>query len=201
MNHFLILKILIFIWNIGAKELYMIQNIILFLTLIVLLWYTIETFRLRKQSETQTDEIIKQRELSIRPFLRVLFVNKQDKDDLLGRKLLVLTNEGTGPAININIKIKDKIKGPNKDAEITFLRISVINKNDQCNIWESYIEIIPMKSTWEKLHYISPGADVFNEYILEIRYQDILNNNYIAIMKTNIKHTDSFEIIEQKRLL
>lgn len=179
----------------------MIQNFILLLTLVVIVFYTYETHRLRKQSEEQTREIIKQKELSVRPFLRLTYVNYQEEIPLLGRKLLVLSNEGAGPAIDIRINVLNKVSGHIKNSEVTFLNIPVIRQGDTCNIWDSYLTIEPMQSTWTPMHYISPKEDVFNEYELEIQYTDILNQRYVAVIKTDKNYTDSFQIVEQRKML
>jgi hypothetical protein len=94
--------------------------VIMLLTLLVLIWYTVETQRLRKAGQAQTtrtgdllkeaqrqnevsvfllQEAQRQNEVSVMPILAVAVDPKADGDG----DRIVLTNVGSGPAFNLSI--------------------------------------------------------------------------------------------------
>lgn len=72
----------------------LVQNIILWLTGVILLWYTWETYNLRKIAEVQGIT-------SIRPYLRLQTIDGEDNK-------LRLVNEGKGVAVNLKVKYSNK---------------------------------------------------------------------------------------------
>lgn len=62
------------------------------LTLIVLIWYTIETHKLRREARRQN-------EVSVMPMLAVLNDSPSDRDN----RRILLINVGRGPAFNLSI--------------------------------------------------------------------------------------------------
>jgi hypothetical protein len=76
-------------------------------TLCVLVWYTIETFRLRQAAQKQLETAQKQLEHSVTPI--VTFHSVRGDDRVMGTmifktSILVIRNLGSGPAFNVEMK-------------------------------------------------------------------------------------------------
>jgi hypothetical protein len=113
-----------------------ISTVAVVLTLIVIIWYTIETSRLRKAAQDQTKETgkllteaQKQNEVAVMPCLAISPARPSSAD---GQCTLVLKNVGTGPAFNVSIhacassgkqlsfEYGEDFMGPNEKRELTF---------------------------------------------------------------------------------
>lgn len=88
------------------------------LTFLVLIWYTYETYRLRKAAQKQTAETTKllgeaqrQNEVSVMPMLAVI----SEKLSPTEKRQIVLVNIGSGPAFNVSI---DRHKWENRELRI-----------------------------------------------------------------------------------
>ena len=77
--------------------------VVLFFTFLELIKYADETSRLRKESEKQTQELVKQTDFEMRPYLRLQFDNKTNKES--DEKIVfTIANDGRGLAKGVTFE-------------------------------------------------------------------------------------------------
>lgn len=150
------------------------NELLIFNTLIAILWYSRETMDLKKIASRQVDRLRVEHKTNMRPYLRL-----QKKE---GENKLQLVNEGKGVAVNLRSLYK---KG---DQEIKLPGITAMAATPN--------------SITEGLTPARLGIDFDSDQdcIVEIKYNDIERRNYHAIFKRNSDYNDKFEIVEQKEI-
>lgn len=148
------------------------NDVLLFITLIVLIWYSRETMDLKKISNKQSDRMRIEHKTNLKPYLRL---------QKGGERNLIIVNEGRGVAVNL--------RPVYKSAEISreFLRIPAMSAAPN----SSTKSFVPIGHGLE----LDPSVEKF---IIEVAYNDIEKRNYIAIFQSNPLFNDGFEILEQK---
>lgn len=144
------------------------DNVLLFVTLVVVFWYSRETMDLKQISNKQVDHLRKEHKTNLRPYLRL-----QSEDNSL-----VLINDGKGVAVNLEPTYKGS-------TDKNFLRIPAMSIG---GVTRSFV---PM-------HFGMELNPKINDYTVEIKYKDVENRNYIAVFKSNSLFNDGFEIIRQE---
>ncbi|MEW6455833.1 MAG: hypothetical protein AB1410_03845 [Acidobacteriota bacterium] len=136
-------------------------SVALILTLFVVLWYAWETRRLRI-------ETIKQTELSLRPFVIILFIEHKNK--------FILKNIGNGPALKVKIDDIPLIKENKLYIKYIFHEIDVILAKEESEI---KCEIKTNDSTLNisLFSHFFPHTAV-KSYNFLIRYTNINNELY-----------------------
>lgn len=147
------------------------SEILLFVTLVVIFWYSRETMDLKQISNKQINHLRIEHKTNLRPYLRL------QKGGING---LILINEGKGIAVNLRPIYKGVV---NRE----FLKIPAMSVSGMTQSFVSKklgLELDPIKVN-------------FN---IEISYKDIEGRNYIAIFKSNPLFNDGFEIIKQEEI-
>ncbi len=162
------------------------QTIILALTLLAVLWYTIETRRMQKAVAAQV-------QLSVLPFF-VAYVGDVQVENELGRSIdaLELGNIGNGVALSVTIDDIDIEFGGEMqerqiwpDAYLTFdplmsvpngvkalvTHVSFVSKEQENNR-------IPQ---FDWMHHLKPPRAAKN-YEMKIRFMDVLGNRYVQVI-------------------
>ena len=155
-----------------------INSILIFLTLLAIIWYSWETLQLKKEAQ-------KQNKTSIQPYLSLLIWF-----DKARREKLLIRNVGKGIATRVSFKLLDWKGG---------YAVGGFDKGFKFYIIPA---LTPKGSTTSFLdahrHFSPVLGDKENYYSLLVSYLDIEGNYYYAIFKTNLDYNDKFEIIEQK---
>lgn len=150
------------------------NDLLIFNTLVVILWYSRETMDLKQIANKQTEHLRREHKTNLRPYLRL-----QKK---AGENKLQLVNEGKGVAVNLRSVYK---KGKN-----------------QINLPGITAMAAAPNSVTEGLTPARLGIDFDSDEdcLIEINYNDIEGRNYHAIFKRNSDYNDKFEIVEQKEI-
>jgi hypothetical protein len=153
--------------------------IILYLTLLAIVWYSwetrqlkIETRRMRKWAEADNFLLKKQNKTNIRPYLRL-----QKIEGVNGK--LRLVNEGKGVAVSLELGYK---KGRNKVGE------------------GSITAMAAAPSSWTDIHKGEISLDPKDGCSIDVRYKDIEGHNYMAIFMVDTSFNDGFEIAKQEEV-
>jgi len=147
------------------------NEILLFITLVVIFWYSRETMDLKQISNKQINHLRIEHKTNLRPYLRL---------QKGGNTGLILVNDGKGVAVNLRPMYKGAVSKE-------FLRIPAMSVSGVTQSFVSKylgLELNPVKAN-------------FN---IEIAYKDIENRNYIAIFKSNPLFNDGFEILKQEEV-
>lgn len=159
-----------------------IQAIAVILTLLVLVKYTYETYKLRRETEKQT-------ELSQRPFIIIGYTPHE--------ATFKLTNLGHGIALNVKIDDVCLVReGPVKLSYI-FPQIKIIPPDKECEIKDIKIDAngeSRIADTFD-LGALFPESAV-RAFDVTIRYNNLLGNGYITSGKLG-QETFDFETIEK----
>jgi hypothetical protein len=114
----------------------MANSVILFWTGVILIWYTWETSKLRKEAQRQVEESQRQIEIQLRPFvvLDIGFTTAPDvdrKDYHIGVK-----NVGNGTAVNVVVKDMTEITSENIRVPYNIPQkpIHILSPNEYCTI-------------------------------------------------------------------
>lgn len=150
------------------------NDLLIFNTLIVIIWYSRETMDLKQISNKQIDRLRIEHKTNLRPYLRL---------QKGGNTGLILVNEGKGIAVNL----RPVYKSNNQKREL--LKIPAMSSSPG-SITESFV---PKNSGLE----LDPSA---KEFTIEIAYNDIEKRNYLAVFKSNTLFNDGFEIIKQEEI-
>lgn len=149
------------------------NNLLIFYTLIAVVWYSRETMDLKRISNKELKELRKQYVTSIRPYLRL-----QEK---AGENRLQLVNEGKGVAVNLqSVYIRDK-------QETRLLGVTAMAALPG-SVTESFT---PRNLGLE----LDPSVA---DFLMQVTYEDIEGRKYIAVFKSNTNFNDGFEIIKQE---
>ncbi len=137
-----------------------VTDIALILTLFVVLWYTIETHKLRLQSEKHLG-------LSYMPYLQLI----------LKRGGLYLYNIGNGPAVDV--EIEDKIVSPVKyPMRLRFICPPIIKKGECLPI---EVKILTEDGQHEdsstQIEFLKP-PDATETYEVEVRFFSLVGDDY-----------------------
>lgn len=150
------------------------SDLLLFNTLVAILWYSRETMDLKQISNKQIYQLRQDYKTNLRPYLRL-----QKKE---GENKLQLVNEGKGVAINLRS----------------------VYKNDKQKVRLPGITAMAAapNSVTEGLTPARLGIDFDSDAdcLIEINYNDIEWRNYRATFKRNSDYNDKFEILEQKEV-
>ena len=160
-----------------------INTIILWITAIVILKYTKETYDLKKLSNKQLTESRKQTFLSLRPFIRLQWREKESQ--------IRIINEGYGIAIDIELKFNHDNNG--------IIRRSIIcgEKSSKSYTDADFTEI-------EKAKDIIGDIDTFKAkyspdiitYSIDVKYKDITGNIYNQKFVTDENLNDKYRLLE-----
>jgi hypothetical protein len=148
------------------------QGIILFWTGVTLLYYTLETWRLRKVAQEQVEEAQRQTGVLLRPFViaevgnfggaevRDIYRLYPDKDDFIPPSppqnfgdhpyeyYFRIRNVGNGTAINVRVRDRED-KSVNDTIEYFPIVIPVLSPGEKLNLhFEPYEGTDPLKSTF-----------------------------------------------------
>lgn len=150
------------------------SDLMLFNTLVAILWYSRETMDLKQISNKQIYQLRQDYKTNLRPYLRL-----QKKE---GENKLQLVNEGTGVAVNLRSFYKAN------GSQFKLPGITAMAAKPS--------------SVTEGLTPARLGIDFDSDKdcLIEINYNDIEGRNYHAIFKRNPDYNDKFEILEQKEI-
>jgi hypothetical protein len=170
-----------FITNFNQNTSAVITACLLYLTFVVVIWYSwetrqlkIETRRLRKWASADHEISKKQSITDIRPYLRLQMTNTTT--------FLQLVNEGKGVAVNLEpIYIKGKIRKP-------LLRIPAMAAAPNSNT----INFVP----YELARSVNLDPEIAY-YMILVNYEDIEGRKYEAIFQSDKDYNDKFSIISQ----
>lgn len=174
-------------------------NIILFSTGIILVFYTVQTYFLRKEAHKQT-------ELQQKPFLRLKRKEVNEVARLLNIKPeqlipLEVINIGIGTAKNIHFVVETK----HENFNINIKSIDCIGGNGhavqlQHNLRKGTNNIRIFNSNFHISELVEAITEEDDLIKITINYQDLENNNYNAVMEYNLEYTDAFKIVSQVRV-
>lgn len=150
------------------------NDLLLFNTLIAILWYSRETMDLKRIANKQTDHLRIEHKTNLRPYLRL-----QKKT---GENKLQLVNEGEGVAVNL----RSIYKKSGQEVRLPGITAMTAAPN---SVTEG---LTPAR--------LGINFDSDENCLIEIKYNDIEGRNYHAIFKRNSDYNDKFEIIEQKEI-
>lgn len=150
------------------------NDLLIFYTLIALLWYARETMDLKRNSNKELDRLRIEHKTNLRPYLRL-----QKK---AGENRLQLVNEGKGVAVNL----RSIYKKENREIQLPGITAMVAAPG----------------SATEGLTPARLGIDFDSneDYLIKINYNDIEGRNYQAVFKRNTDYNDKFEIVEQREI-
>lgn len=173
-----------------------------FLTGMVVFWYTRETFDLKTISNKQLAESRKQTDFEKRPFLRIQWKDRAHlkpaaaqnpnftmsalNDFIAKFTAIEIINNGRGLAKNIKITECD-IKGK----KISLKSIPVLSPNSPSQL--VYTEPFGNEGALD-------NVGIYKKIKVTILYQDIENDEYKAEFISNHIYNDGFEIISQEKL-
>lgn len=150
------------------------NDLLLFNTLIAILWYSRETMDLKQISNKQVYHLRKEHKTNLRPYLRL-----QKKT---GENVLQLVNEGKGVAVNLRSVYK-------KDGH----EVQLPGITAMASAPNSFTEgLTPAR--------LGINFDSDENCQIEINYNDVESRNYHAVFKRNADYNDRFEIVEQKEI-
>jgi len=135
-------------------------------TLLVLIWYAIETSGLKRAAK-------KQNEFSMRPCITVFFSEPEGK-------IIRLRNIGKGPAFNV---FMEKYISPDSGEKITFSNeVDIIEPLSESNFNFSIYDGSNQDPTMREMEIkIFP----FDEFDFKIFYQNMMGNWYLSILTVN----------------
>lgn len=151
------------------------NNLFIFYTLIVVIWYSRETMDLKRISNKELKELRKQYVTSIRPYLRL--------QKNAGESRLQLVNEGKGVAVDLQSVYT-------RDGQKTQLLGVTAMAASPGSVTESFT---PRSLGLE----LDPSAA---DFLIETTYEDIEGRKYIAVFKSNTLFNDGFEIMKQEEI-
>lgn len=159
------------LWKfLGAK----LSDLLIFNTLIAILWYSRETMDLKQISNKQIYHLRVEHKTNLRPYLRL-----QKKT---GENKLQLVNEGKGVAVNL----RSLYKKENREVRLPGITAMAAAPN-------SFTEgLTPAR--------LGIDFDSDEDCLIEINYNDVEGRNYRAVFKRNADYNDKFEITEQKEV-
>jgi hypothetical protein len=167
------------------------QTIILALTLVTVLWYTIETRRMQKAVAAQVQLSVRQVNLSVLPFFvayvgDVLVENERDRYI----EALELENIGNGVALNakidsLDIDLGEDMRQIYPDAYLSFDPLMSISK--RAKVLVTHLSFVSKEQENNRIpqldwmHHLKPPGAAKN-YEMKIRFMDVLGNRYVQII-------------------
>ncbi len=191
-------------WSFGGKVANVtfaekIQATTLFLTGVVIFWYTRETYDLKCIQNKQIEETRRQTELQQRPFLRLEWNTYPLSTEgyLTGKDIsrryttyhhqLILVNTGFGVAVNVEINIS--LKNIKLVPKPFFKTVTAISSNGgKTQIFDAYDK--------EELREILDPTREGNSYEVTIHYKNLEKTSYKQVFKTSPNHNDAFEVTD-----
>lgn len=150
------------------------NDLLIFNTLVAILWYSRETMDLKQIANKQTNHLRIEHKTNLRPYLR--FQKKT------GENKLQLVNEGKGVAVNLRSVYK-------KDGNVIQLPGITAMASAPNSVTEG---LTPAR--------VGIDFDCDDDCLIEINYNDVEERNYHAVFKRNPDYNDKFEIVEQKEI-
>lgn len=161
----------------------------------IVFWYTRETFDLKLIQQKELQEVRKQSNFEMRPYLRLQWSN----DPMRPRGVFEIINNGRGLAIDVKFD-KFDIKCLKQ-----VIRFSIKNRPLVSNMSGSIIDIIELDETKEVIEGADLSVDNIKDYIetvgssvngfsITVKYRDIENHKYIVIFKFDESYNDKFRI-------
>lgn len=167
------------------------NNALLFVTAVVVFWYTRETFDLKQISTKQLKETRKQTDMQLTPYLRLQWDNGSNRD------IYDIVNEGEGLALDVvfepmrfidqNIKSTYQIKSRPLIAKSKPTVVTIDELNSDDNV---------VKGTGIK-GYLE--ACIARNHFIKASYKDIEGRKYKVVFQADSTYNDRFKIVEQGR--
>ncbi|MBU2566913.1 hypothetical protein KKG46_05145, partial [Patescibacteria group bacterium] len=178
------------------------EGVILLTTGCILIFYTVETYFLRKEAEKQTS-------LTQRPYFRLKQKHPCDVSSATGKDAteylpIEIVNIGAGAAKNIHFQVnKNGEKLLTKEPLLIRSIDCIEGSNGACQLRydSSTVELVRDTYTAKVMSDQNgwKNYDLKNLFI-DIEYADLENNKYQAKFSYSIDYSDCFKIIEQKKL-
>ncbi len=167
------------------------SDALLFITAVIVFWYTRETFDLKQISNKQLKESRKQADMQLRPYLRLQW---NDGD---AKNVYDIVNEGEGLALNVvfkSMRFQDQdipsvyqIKSRPLIAKSKPTTVTV----DELNNTDNIVQGIGIKGYLES--WIPKG------HFIQVTYDDVESRKYKAVFQSDPSYNDKFKIVEQGR--
>jgi hypothetical protein len=173
------------------REFAYLQTVILALTLLAVLWYTIETRRMQKAVAAQVQLSVRQVNLSVLPFFvayvgDILVENERDRYI----EALELENIGNGVALNVKIDSLDIDLGGDMrqiypGAYLSFDPLMSVPKRDK--VPAKHVSFVSKEQENNRIpqldwmHHLKPPRAA-KDYEMNIRFMDVLGNRYVQII-------------------
>jgi hypothetical protein len=165
------------------------QTLVLFLTLIAMVWYTIETRRMQKAVAAQVKTLVQQTNLSIRPiFIAYIGEKRMRNEHDLAVDCLELENVGKGIALNITVDSvaveleDDAAKATFPAPRLIFDAVLSIQPGERELVTHqsstSDEETQPWRGHVDWMNRLKPPRAI-RDYELLVRFADILGNRWI----------------------
>ncbi|MBD3359808.1 MAG: hypothetical protein GF365_03840 [Candidatus Buchananbacteria bacterium] len=160
-----------------------INTIILWITAIVILKYTKETYDLKKLSNKQLTESRKQTFLSLRPFIRLHWIERSEQ--------IRIINEGHGIAIDVEVKFNHDNNGIIRRSIICGERASKFYTDADFTEIENTRESIGDINTFKAKY----SPDIIT-YSIDVKYKDITGNIYNQKFVADKNLNDKYRLLE-----
>ena len=176
-----------------------IQAITLYLTGVVIFWYTRETYDLKQSQNKQIKEIRRQTELQQRPFLRIEW-NRYPLKELITSNgdryeeerhyyQIIAVNIGTGIAVNVEFEVSVMTQELYDTNPNTFRTVTAISPNGgTTRIFDAYHN--------EALQNILDPKRESNSYSIKVRYENLERTSYVQEFITSPDYNDGFAVID-----
>lgn len=184
------------IWWLGQRLFHenyaYVQTVVLLLTLVAIVWYTLETRRMQKAVAAQVKTLVQQTNLSIRPiFVAYIGERRMQNEHDLAVDCFELENVGKGIALNITVDSleieleDDAAKDVFPAARLTFDAVLSIQPGQRELVthqsFTSNEENQPWRGMVDWMNRLKPPRAI-RDYDLLVRFADILGNKWIQII-------------------
>jgi hypothetical protein len=168
------------------------NNSLIFVTAILILWYTRETYDLKRISNKQLIETRKQIDLQLRPYLRLQWDSGGNQD------VFDVVNEGEGLAIDVTFSLMTFYDQDVK-SEYQIMSRPLIAKSkptiittDELNNPANIVKGVSIKG------YLNDK--LVDGFTIKVNYFDTENRKYRAIFSADTSYNDRFRIVKQGRI-
>ncbi len=167
------------------------SNALLFLTAVIVFWYTRETFDLKQISNKQISETRKQADMQLRPYLRLQWNNGDAKN------VYDIVNEGEGLALDVAFK---PMKFKDQDVPSTYQIKSrpLIAKSKPTTVTVDELNSVDNISQGISIKGYLEGC-IPRGHLIQATYKDIENRKYEVVFQSDPSYNDQFKIVEQGR--
>ena len=153
---------------------------LLLATLIVLIFYTIFTYRIQRTARNQTEELIRQRKLSNLPAFIALAIDPRQSNRIH------LHNVGKGVALNVTY---DDVRVPSDDhpdARIINLPLAAIKPDQALHAGVAFAGLGD-RNEQNRAMNAPPIVNYLNDeaYVLTVRFFDVEGNRYSQRLRMN----------------